>query len=1359
MADPPGVENTEGGGGGGSGHKASFRGANKLARRARSFKEDLLERISAMRSPGAPSTHTALPSLRSQSPLSSKGRNQQKDDPESNPSRDLELLVRQVKCDLKHFGDVILKKKLEMLPGNGTIVLDTITNIHTAVRPYVPPLGAFPSAKLGSALTRLCQALADLIRLCDKSMIAGENCAALDKANVQRITEEVQKAVEDLAKIAVEEIAENNNAVHLKSNGTTVKEPKNLKLQPRPAADVMRISSNDSQRNSLPDIPLTPHERQILEGVGNGFNIRSSHSTESILDSVSPQEPPPKPPIPIRSLVTAPPLPPKKKPVDSCHLSATDRSSLQSHSSGSLDSMLNVSNDEEIRAIMDRNSTNFDDSLPMSIDGTIAPLNNRLSLESNSTLDTSSNICANNNHLSNEMIPHSSQIGDIYLGESAINPNINQHRFSSESGFVSMGNTRNSEISYSSFNSSSLLQHQKSSLSYIDSTPTPSDLPSSMLTDLINNDKCQIVSSNKVLDVSSMANVVQHSMKEMSSKRVFGVYGRTFTTNESFNSSMSTNTVDIQKTSVQSFAQKNSTQAIVIDQSNTSSKVSVSVNNTSFSSENSDTVQISSENNVSTDVCDSNSLPPALPVKTRINSKLGFQNDNLSDHSLFNSSIDDQTIEFRDRITPCPIHCHADGMMQRPHTLMDQSCSQPPPLPIKKKHIMAYMEMFGNCSHSPQSSTEFLRHSVHAYNSEHSASHFVSSSQFQQLTNASFGLNNSQNGQSIVNNVLGCNQQLTQSHTLHHFSISSGGGNNNQQTISGFSSPLKSPNFIREDSIKSDASSINSLSTNSSNLPVNAITSSIPPALPPKKIKAKQTPNHSPAKPPLSPKPPLVTQTGTSSPTTPGPLTCTTPNGRISTSPAPRFQFDPPSVIIENALLLNAEDDQWQQNANKPGKFPVEDLDLEPRTNASSSPSSRDADPSLETETENEPDIILELDVSARLVRKRPTEDGPEIRGGNPDALIVHAIKCTKDFSYQEAFLTTYRTFVSPLNLIEKLNRRHAFLARHGQNTKAREVQSLLTRIVGDLTMADMDNELMVTIMDFVYGLVCSGDLAMAKVLRVIILEKYKAKQLALQQQQSLAAGLQWTATVSARRDSVLEQKAEAVAEQMTLLDAELFTRIPPPEALLWARDQCEETSPNLTRFTEHFNKMSYWARSRILEQEEARDREKYVSKFIKVMKHLRKMNNFNSYLALLSALDSAPIRRLDWQKHIIDGLKEYCALIDSSSSFRAYRQALAETQPPCIPYIGLVLQDLTFVHIGNSDLLQDGSINFSKRWQQYHILENMKRFSKAQYTFKKNERIIAMFNGFDDVLNEEAMWQISEAIKPRGSRKNNSNS
>lgn len=33
-------------------------------------------------------------------------------------------------------------------------------------------------------------------------------------------------------------------------------------------------------------------------------------------------------------------------------------------------------------------------------------------------------------------------------------------------------------------------------------------------------------------------------------------------------------------------------------------------------------------------------------------------------------------------------------------------------------------------------------------------------------------------------------------------------------------------------------------------------------------------------------------------------------------------------------------------------------------------------------------------------------------------------------------------------------------------------------------------------------------------------------------------------------------------------------------------------------------------------------------------------------------------------------GLAEYCTLIDSSSSFRAYRAALADVEPPCIPYL-----------------------------------------------------------------------------------------
>lgn len=47
------------------------------------------------------------------------------------------------------------------------------------------------------------------------------------------------------------------------------------------------------------------------------------------------------------------------------------------------------------------------------------------------------------------------------------------------------------------------------------------------------------------------------------------------------------------------------------------------------------------------------------------------------------------------------------------------------------------------------------------------------------------------------------------------------------------------------------------------------------------------------------------------------------------------------------------------------------------------------------------------------------------------------------------------------------------------------------------------------------------------------------------------------------------------------------------------------------------------------------------------------------------------------------------------------------------VPCRGLILQDLTFVHLGNPDFI-DGKVNFSKRWQQFNILDSMRRFQQV---------------------------------------------
>ncbi|XP_075942308.1 rap guanine nucleotide exchange factor 1b isoform X14 [Anarhichas minor] len=454
----------------------------------------------------------------------------------------------------------------------------------------------------------------------------------------------------------------------------------------------------------------------------------------------------------------------------------------------------------------------------------------------------------------------------------------------------------------------------------------------------------------------------------------------------------------------------------------------------------------------------------------------------------------------------------------------------------------------------------------------------------------------------------------------------------------------------------------------------------------------------------------------------------------------------PPALPPKQRQLetITADDVLQDSAPQMPSANSKEALDKERRQKSTESAGSDEEDV-------DELSLIDHKEIMSRITLKQESDDGPDVRAGSGDILLVHATETDrKDLVlYCEAFLTTYRTFITPEDLIKKLHYRYTRFCHSPDTFKKRVSKNtffVLVRVVDELCLVELTEDILKQLMDLVFTLVCNGELSLARVLRKNILDKVEQRKL-LRYTNSLkplaARG------VSARPGTLHDFRSHEIADQLTLLDAELFYKIEIPEVLLWAKEQNEEKSPNLTQFTEHFNNMSYWVRSLIIQQEKAQDREKLLLKFIKIMKHLRKLNNFNSYLAILSALDSAPIRRLEWQKQTSEGLEEYCTLIDSSSSFRAYRAALSEVEPPCIPYLGLILQDLTFVHLGNPDLI-DGKVNFSKRWQQFNILDSMRRFQQVHYELKRNDDIVCFFNDFSDHLAEEALWELSLKIKPR---------
>ncbi|XP_018422034.1 PREDICTED: rap guanine nucleotide exchange factor 1 isoform X2 [Nanorana parkeri] len=446
------------------------------------------------------------------------------------------------------------------------------------------------------------------------------------------------------------------------------------------------------------------------------------------------------------------------------------------------------------------------------------------------------------------------------------------------------------------------------------------------------------------------------------------------------------------------------------------------------------------------------------------------------------------------------------------------------------------------------------------------------------------------------------------------------------------------------------------------------------------------------------------------------------------------------------------DDEQQSASSSQPCAPGSENHETTDRLPNSPGGHNHEAPEAEESDELDELSLVDHNEIMAKLTLKQEGDDGPDVRGGSGDILLVHATETDrKDLVlYCEAFLTTYRTFITPEELIQKLQYRYERFC-HFQDTFKQRVSKntffVLVRVVDELCLVELTDEILKLLMELVFKLVCKGDLSLARVLRKNILEKVDNKR--MQSHCNSAMRPLAARGVAARPGTLHDFHSHEIAEQLTLLDAELFYKIEIPEVLLWAKEQNEEKSPNLTQFTEHFNNMSYWVRSIIMLQEKAQDRERLLLKFIKIMKHLRKLNNFNSYLAILSALDSAPIRRLEWQKQTSEGLAEYCTLIDSSSSFRAYRAALSEVEPPCIPYLGLILQDLTFVHLGNPDHI-DGKVNFSKRWQQFNILDSMRRFQQVHYEIRRNDDIISFFNDFSDHLAEEALWELSLKIKPR---------
>ncbi|XP_041915495.1 ral guanine nucleotide dissociation stimulator isoform X1 [Alosa sapidissima] len=262
------------------------------------------------------------------------------------------------------------------------------------------------------------------------------------------------------------------------------------------------------------------------------------------------------------------------------------------------------------------------------------------------------------------------------------------------------------------------------------------------------------------------------------------------------------------------------------------------------------------------------------------------------------------------------------------------------------------------------------------------------------------------------------------------------------------------------------------------------------------------------------------------------------------------------------------------------------------------------------------------------------------------------------------------------------------------------------------------------------------------------------------------------------------------VAEQFTLMDAELFKRVVPYHCLgsIWSqRDKKgkEHLAPSVRATVAQFNCVTHCVIATCLSDRTLKptQRAKVVERWIEVARECRILKNFSSLRAILSALQCNPVHRLkrtwdevsrenfrifhelseifsDENNHslsrellIKEGTSKFATLeINPKRAQKRQQQQQRDlsVMQGTIPYLGTFLTDLVMMDTAMKDHLDGSLINFEKRRKEFEVIAQIKLLQLAcnNYNFTRNGRFTEWFSGVEKLTEAESYSQSCE-IEP----------
>jgi hypothetical protein len=205
---------------------------------------------------------------------------------------------------------------------------------------------------------------------------------------------------------------------------------------------------------------------------------------------------------------------------------------------------------------------------------------------------------------------------------------------------------------------------------------------------------------------------------------------------------------------------------------------------------------------------------------------------------------------------------------------------------------------------------------------------------------------------------------------------------------------------------------------------------------------------------------------------------------------------------------------------------------------------------------------------------------------------------------------------------------------------------------------------------------------------------------------------------------TILDFDPLELARQLTIKESRIFCSILPEELLdaEWTKGS-GSLAVNVRAMSTLSTDLAHLVADSILFLEEPKKRAATIKHWVKIATKCLELNNYDSLMAIICSLNLSMISRLKKSWDIVSqktkiALEHLRSIVDVSRNYAVLRQRLQNHVPPCLPFVGTYLTDLTFVDHGNQSLrtlCTDESemtvINFDKHMKTARIISELQRF------------------------------------------------